>query len=135
MNSGIESGFDRERRRVVAVLTAVLGLAGLASNELVDLGMPGKVDGLARKLANALQLDARSVAPMFTARGQLQLASHVGQCGEQIAQLQRLSEASLKRVVRAQIEADYSSRAIVDVDGWQLAATEALIIGICARAA
>ncbi|HKU15982.1 MAG TPA: hypothetical protein VJQ52_16425 [Steroidobacteraceae bacterium] len=137
MSGDSESGFVRDRRRVLAALTALLGLAGLASSRLIaGRKTEASSDDLARTLMDALQLDEHSMARMCTARGRSQLVSHMSGCGEQIAQLQqRIDAASLKRVVRQQIEIDYSRGAIVDVDGWQLAATEALVIAICARVA
>jgi hypothetical protein len=118
------------RRKVTAALAALLGVAGLATNELLaGRETAAGAETLARKLADLLQLDERSVACMCTARARAQLVSHFDRCSEQIAQLQRAADpAALKRTLREQIEADYLRGDIVDVDGWQLASTEALVI-------
>ncbi len=122
------------RRNVTAALAALLGVAGLATSELLaGRKTAAGTDTLARQLAEVLQLDERSVARMCTARARAQLATHFDRCSGQIAQLQQGGDpASLKRIIREQIQADYSRGAIVDVDGWQLASTEALVIAVYA---
>jgi hypothetical protein len=136
MSKNAEPGFVRDRRTVVATLASLLGLTGLASGKFV--GMQDTTFGaspLACMLAT-LQLDERGVASLCTARARSQLALHVSRCGEQIARLQKRADvASSKRFLREQIEGDYSRGAIVDIDGWQLASTEALIIALVAHAA
>jgi hypothetical protein len=122
------------RREATAALAALLGVAGLATNELLAGRETAAGAGtLARKLADLLQLDERSVACMCTPRARAQLVSHFDRCSERLAQLQQGADpAALKRTLREQIEADYLRGDIVDVDGWQLASTEALVIAVYA---
>lgn len=120
------------RRKVTAALAALLGVAGLGSIQLLA-GRRTAADGLARKIAAVLQLDGGSVASMCTARARSQLTSHFDRCSKQVAQLQQGADpASLKRIIRERIEADYLRGDIVDIDGWQLASTEALVLAVYA---
>lgn len=120
------------RRKVTAALAALLGVAGLGSIQLLA-GRRTAADSLARKIAAVLQLDEGSVASMCTARARAQLTSHFDRCSKQVAQLQQGADpASLKRIIRERIEADYLRGDIVDIDGWQLASTEALVLAVYA---
>lgn len=120
------------RRKVTAALAALLGVAGLGSNQLLA-GRRTAADSLARKIAAVLQLDEGGVASMCTARARAQLTSHFDRCSKQVAQLQQGADpASLKRIIRERIEADYLRGDIVDIDGWQLASTEALVLAVYA---
>ncbi|HET9448030.1 MAG TPA: hypothetical protein VFO35_17320 [Steroidobacteraceae bacterium] len=122
------------RRKVTASLAALLGLAGMGGNQL----LPGRrnaaaADSIARRIAEVLQLDPGSVASMCTARARAQLTSHFVRCGSRVAELQQGSDtAALKRIIRERIQADYLRGDIVDIDGWQLASTEALVLALYA---
>jgi hypothetical protein len=121
------------RRKVTAALAALLGVAGLGSKQLLA-GRGTAADSFARNIAAVLQLDEGSVASMCTARARAQLTSHFDRCSQQVAQLQQGAgdPTSLKRLIRERIEADYLRGDIVDIDGWQLASTEALVLAVYA---
>jgi hypothetical protein len=121
------------RRKVTAALAALLGMAGLGSNQLLAERRTA-ADGLARRIAAVLQLDEGNVASMCTARARAQLTAHLQRCSKQVAQLQQGADdrTSLKRIIRERIEADYLRGDIVDIDGWQLASTEALVLAVYA---
>jgi hypothetical protein len=125
-------GFARDRRQAITSLLALLGVAGLAVEHLAE-PPPGALRSWRRTLAHVLNLDERRIAPLCTARARAQLAAHFDACEAQLTQLQTAtSPTALKSLIRRQIAADYARGNIVDVDGWQLASTEALVIALVA---
>jgi hypothetical protein len=115
----------RTRREAITACIALLGVAGIAP-VVTRVG-----SSFADRLLQALQLDASKLNALCSARARAQLAEHLSASGVQVARIES-SEQALLSTLRRFVAEDYANGDIVDVDGWQLASTEALMIAVLA---
>jgi len=118
------------RRETLAACLAMLSAATLTS-------VTGRADSFADKLARALQLDASRLGALSSPRARAQLAAHLRSCRAQFISLEASlsSESAVLSSLRELIAEDYARGRIVDIDGWQLASSEALVIAALAASA
>ncbi len=118
------------RRETLAACLAMLGAATLTS-------VTGSADSFADKLARALRLDASKLGALSSPRARAQLAAHLRSCRAQLTSLEASSssESAVLSSLRELIAEDYARGRIVDIDGWQLASSEALVIAALAGSA
>jgi len=124
------------RRRVLLAAVAALGVAcgaSLGAPKLLARTRAGK-PGRDRLLA-ALGLDGIALSALVNhARTREQLAAVLRACGPRARTLRQFStDYELRATLRRWIAEDFENGALVEVDGWQLASSEALVLALLAN--
>jgi hypothetical protein len=123
------------RRRVLLTLITALGTARFASARVLELAAAPEPELDREQLCAALGLTGIDVSALLShKRTREQLAEVLSGTLSRQLQLRAVSAGELRITLAHLIAEDFRKGALLEIDGWQLARSEAMVLAVLAEA-